>query len=229
MLYSTLDFGIILAKGLIPAIQTVFLMSHGKEGGSRSTALVFLFEENFREAEAAAGKLAGIVVADERDTFLADFGEKNFPGILGDLAGVGLAAGLVRLRAGFLRFVARIGLFLFCGTWLRRIRHEGDGFLHDGRFRRHGDFGFLLAGLALPTAAAAAFLIRFGSGIRFGSSCGGRVFHGRLRTRNFERGFVGNPANLGLTGRSFGGGVCFRGHEDDGKAELLVVVDIVGG
>jgi len=174
MLYSTLDFGIILAKGLIPAIQTVFLMSHGKEGGSRSTALVFLFEENFREAEAAAGKLAGIVVADERDTFLADFGEKNFPGILGDLFGVELAAVLVWLRAVFLRLIALFALLFFPGTRLGHFRCEGDGFLEDDRFLRDGGFGFLMAGFAF-SAAAAAFLIRLGSGIRFGDCLSGRL------------------------------------------------------
>lgn len=39
-----------------------------------SAAPVLFFEENLGEAEAAAGEFAGIVVANESDAFLADFG-----------------------------------------------------------------------------------------------------------------------------------------------------------
>lgn len=38
--------------------------------------------EDFRKAETAAGKLAGIVIADQGDPFLADFGQENFPSFL---------------------------------------------------------------------------------------------------------------------------------------------------
>ncbi len=196
-----------------------------KSGAHESTAPFLFLQENFRETKATAGEFTGIVVSDEGDTFLADFGEEYFPGILGDLFGVGLAPGLLWLLAVFRWLVARLGLFLISAR-LWCFRHKGDGFLDDDGFLRDGWFGFLLDGLALSTAAAAALLIRFGNSVRFGFYRGGS-----FRLRRFTRGLAGNPANLGFAWRIVGADVCLWGHGNDGKAEKrgsLVVVDVVG-
>ncbi len=51
-------------------------------GRGRGTAHAEFFdEEDFRKAEGAAGQFAGVVVGEELDALLADFGEVNVPGL----------------------------------------------------------------------------------------------------------------------------------------------------
>jgi hypothetical protein len=53
------------------------------------------FEEELGQAEAAAGKFPGVVVADQGDTFFADLGEENLPCLIGYLLGTEFEARLL--------------------------------------------------------------------------------------------------------------------------------------
>ena len=64
------------------------------------TAAGLFFDEDFREPEAAAGKILGIVVTDQGDAFLADFGEIDFPRHLGEQLGIDARPWRSRLRRG---------------------------------------------------------------------------------------------------------------------------------
>ena len=45
-------------------------------------------EEDFGEAEAAAGEFAGVVIGDKGDAFFADFGEVDFPSAFAHRLGI---------------------------------------------------------------------------------------------------------------------------------------------
>lgn len=192
----------------------------------QSAALVFLFQENFRKTETAAGEFASIVVADEGDAFLADFGEEIFSGILGNLSRVEFAPWLMWLRAVFRWLIARLWLFPFFGTRQWCFRRKGNGFLDNDQFRRDSCFRFLRSGLALSAAAAAAFLIRFGKSVCFGLNRGGS-----FRLCGFRGGLLEIRRTLGSMGDSSeptsASGAW--GWWERGKAKPLVVVDIVCG
>lgn len=77
-------------------------------------AAAFLIEEDFREAETAAAKFLGIVVADESDAFLADLREINFPCALGEHTGIRARSrlGIRPLLLRWISFGGRSGLGL---------------------------------------------------------------------------------------------------------------------
>ena len=64
------------------------------------TAAGLLFDEDFGEPEAAAGKILGIVVTDQGDAFLADFGEIDFPSHFGEQLGIDARPWRCGLRRG---------------------------------------------------------------------------------------------------------------------------------
>ena len=67
-------------------------------GGGHPAGL--FFDEDFGETEAATGQFAGVLIADESDTFFADLGEVNFPGFAcqGFRIDFGAGCGLARRR-----------------------------------------------------------------------------------------------------------------------------------
>lgn len=74
----------------------------------------FLHEEDLGEAEAAAGEFAGVVVGEEFDALLADFGEIDVPGLFAKVvhgkagAVLGFPAGLLLLAAAVVLFAAAL-------------------------------------------------------------------------------------------------------------------------
>jgi len=80
-----------------------------------------LLDENLGEAEAAAGKFAGVLVADEGDAFFTDFGKVDFPSFAAKGFRIDFGAGHVlawrRLRAA--------GALGCCGCFEWQAGHSG--------------------------------------------------------------------------------------------------------
>jgi hypothetical protein len=125
------------------------------------------FDENLREPETAAGEFPGVLIADERHAFFADFREIDLPGFVaqGFRVELGAVGGLSRRVA---RRVGR-GTVRFCGVRSGGGLDERVGFLDCGAAS-----GLEIPALTLTlafslaaTAFALVFLARGGRGLRF--------------------------------------------------------------